>query len=66
MIFLFQIIIFQLTKLIESWPEWPGKWLNIFGDTGSWKDSFSKNIRKKIDKVRIIDAMDINDQIIKI
>ena len=23
---------FPAYKLIESWPNWPGKWLNIFGD----------------------------------
>ena len=28
---------FSAYKLIESWPAWPGKWLNIFGDSGSEK-----------------------------
>ena len=22
---------FSAYKLIESWPKWPGKWLNVFG-----------------------------------
>ena len=26
---------FSAFKLIEGWPTWPGKWLNIFGDAGS-------------------------------
>ena len=28
---------FSAFKLIESWPSWPGKWLNIFGASGSAK-----------------------------
>ena len=56
---------FSAFKLIESWPEWPGKWLNIFGDSGSGKTHLAKILEKKIDKVRIIDAMDINDEVIK-
>ena len=28
---------FSAYKLIESWPTWPGKWLNIFGSNGSGK-----------------------------
>ena len=26
---------FSAYKLIESWPAWPGKWLNIYGTSGS-------------------------------
>ena len=26
---------FSVYKLIESWPDWPGKWVNIFGSSGS-------------------------------
>ena len=25
---------FSAFKLIDSWPNWPGKWLNIFGEKG--------------------------------
>ena len=39
MIFLFLVII-SAYKLIESWPTWPGKWLNIFGASGSGKTHF--------------------------
>ena len=38
---------FSAFKLVESWPIWPGKWLNIFGNSGSGKNTFSKNIGKK-------------------
>ena len=38
---------FSAYKLIDSWPNWPGKWLNIFGESGSWENSSFKNIRKK-------------------
>ena len=41
---------FSAFKLVESWPTWPGKWLNIFGDSWIWKNSFSKNFRKKLIK----------------
>jgi len=56
---------FSAFKLIESWPNWPGKWLNIFGESGSGKTHLAKILEKKINKVRIIDAMNINDEIIK-
>ena len=51
-IFLFQVIIFQHYKLIESWPNWPGKWLNIFGITGSGKTHLAKILEKKIKKIK--------------
>ena len=30
---------FSAYKLIESWPAWTGKWLNIYVTSGSGKDS---------------------------
>ena len=56
---------FSAFKLIESWPTWPGKWLNIFGDSGSGKTHLSKILEKKIDKIKLIDAKEIDDKIIK-
>tara|TARA_B100000886_G_scaffold339919_1_gene306956 strand:- start:572 stop:1228 length:657 start_codon:yes stop_codon:yes gene_type:complete len=53
---------FSAYKLIESWPNWPGKWLNIFGATGSGKTHLSKILEKKIDKIKIIDAYEINNE----
>ena len=38
---------FSAYKLIESWPTWPGKWLNIFGASGSGKTHLSKILEKK-------------------
>ena len=56
---------FSAYKLIEEWPIWPGKWLNIFGASGSGKTHLSKILEKKIDKIKIIDAKKINDNIIQ-
>ena len=47
---------FSAFKLIESWPNWPGKWLNIFGAHGSGKTHLAKILEKKIDKIKLIDA----------
>ena len=56
---------FSAYKLIESWPTWPGKWLNIFGATGSGKTHLTKILEKKIQRVKLVDAKNISDQIIK-
>jgi chromosomal replication initiation ATPase DnaA len=56
---------FSAYKLIEEWPIWPGKWLNIFGASGSGKTHLSKILEKKIDNIKIIDAKKINDNIIQ-
>ena len=56
---------FSAYKLIESWPTWPGKWLNIFGDPGSGKTHLAKILEKKINKVKIVEAINISDEIIK-
>ena len=47
---------FSAYKLIENWPNWSGKWLNIFGSSGSGKTHLSKILEKKINKLRILDA----------
>ena len=47
---------FSAYKLIESWPAWPGKWLNIFGASGSGKTHLAKILEKKIDKVKLVEA----------
>ena len=56
---------FSAYKLIESWPNWPGKWLNIFGASGSGKTHLGKILEKKIDKIKLIDATNIKDEIVK-
>ena len=53
---------FSAFKLIESWPNWPGKWLNIFGDSGSGKTHLSKILEKKIDKIKLIEAKNVNNK----
>ena len=37
---------FSAYKLIEGWPSWPGKWLNIFGSIGSGKTHSVKDFLK--------------------
>jgi len=56
---------FSAYKLIESWPNWPGKWLNIFGTSGSGKTHLAKILEKKINKIKLIDTKNINDLIIR-
>ncbi len=56
---------FSAYQLIESWPNWPGKWLNIFGPLGSGKTHLSKILEKKIKRVMIIDETKINNEVIQ-
>ena len=53
---------FSAYKLVESWPTWPGKWLNIFGASGSGKTHLAKILEKKIKRIKLIEANEINDQ----
>ena len=56
---------FSAYKLIEEWPTWPGKWLNIYGSSGSGKTHLAKILEKKINKIKLIDAKNVNDQIVQ-
>ena len=56
---------FSAYKLIENWPSWPGKWLNIFGAPGSGKTHLAKILEKKIKKTKIFDAKEVNDKILE-
>ena len=56
---------FSAYRLIESWPTWPGKWLNIFGSSGSGKTHLSKILEQKIDKIKLVDAENINNQTVQ-
>ena len=56
---------FSAYKLVESWPTWPGKWLNIFGSSGSGKTHLAKILEKKIDRIKLVDAKNVNDGIVK-
>ena len=56
---------FSAYKLIESWPSWPDKWLNIFGAHGSGKTHLSKILEKKINKIKLIEANKVSNKIIE-
>ena len=56
---------FSAYKLIESWPSWPGKWLNIFGSNGSGKTHLSKILEKKIKKIKLVKAEKVDDKILE-
>ena len=49
-------------KLIESWPNWPDKWVNIFGPKGCGKTHLSNILKKKIDKIQILDSREIQSE----
>ena len=55
---------FSAYKLIESWPNWPGKWLNVYGATGSGKTHLSNILGRKIQKLKITKANEVDDKII--
>jgi chromosomal replication initiation ATPase DnaA len=56
---------FSAFKLIDEWPNWPGKWLNIFGEKGSGKTHLTKILEKKIKKTKLIDAQNIDSKVIE-
>ncbi len=49
---------FQTYKLIESWPNWPSKVINIFGPSGCGKTHLSNIIKKKIHSI-ILNEVDL-------
>ena len=55
---------FAAYKLVESWPTWPGKWLNIFGSKGSGKTHLAKILEKKINKIKLVNSKNVKDEII--
>jgi len=56
---------FSAYKLIESWPNWPGRWLNVFGMSGCGKTHLSKILEKKINKIKLVEAKYLNNKIIE-
>ena len=56
---------FSAFKLIDDWPNWPGKWLNIFGESGSGKTHLTKILEKKNKTTKLIEARDIDNKIIE-
>ena len=55
---------FSAYKLIENWPNWSNKWLNVFGSTGSGKTHLSKILEKKIKNIEIINAKAVEEKTI--
>ena len=55
---------FSAFKLIDIWPNWPGKLINIFGDNGSGKTHLSKILEKKINRTELIQAKNIDGKIV--
>ena len=53
---------FSAYRLIESWPNWPGKLFNIFGPQGCGKTHLSNILKKKLNYCRILDAKNINNE----
>ena len=53
---------FSAYRLIESWPNWPEKWVNIFGPKGSGKSHLSNILKKKIPSTKIFEAKNLNNE----
>ena len=53
---------FSAYRLIESWPNWPDKWVNIYGPKGCGKTHLSNILKKKISVIEIFDAKKIDEQ----
>ena len=53
---------FSAYRLIESWPNWPDKWVNIYGPKGCGKTHLSNILKKKISVVEIFDAKKIDEE----
>ena len=56
---------FLAYRLIENWPEWPDKWLNIFGPKGCGKTHLANILKKKINSAYILNAKDLNNDTIQ-
>ena len=51
---------FDAYKLIESWPKWPSRYVNIFGPSGCGKTHLANIFKKKINSF-FIKASEFND-----
>ena len=56
---------FNAFKLIESWPKWPSRLINIFGPRGCGKTHLINILKSKIQSV-IISSNNISDDIFKL
>ena len=55
---------FSAYKLIESWPNWPGNWLNVYGESGSGKTHLSKILEKKIERIIVLDESKLDNTVV--
>tara|TARA_Y100000992_G_scaffold301101_1_gene271192 strand:- start:755 stop:1411 length:657 start_codon:yes stop_codon:yes gene_type:complete len=53
---------FEAYKLIESWPKWPDKKINIFGPSGCGKTHLINILSKKL-KLLSVDTIEFNEKI---
>ena len=54
---------FNAYKLIESWPKWPSRLINIFGPSGCGKTHLVNILKSKIQSV-IISSDNVSDEIL--
>mgnify|MGYP006152378999 CR=1 FL=1 len=54
---------FEAYKLVESWPEWPSRFINIFGPSGCGKTHLANILNKKINSL-LIKASDLKSNTI--
>jgi len=50
---------FEAYKLIDSWPNWPDKWINLYGPNGCGKTHLANIFSKKINSI-FIDSKNFN------
>ena len=53
---------FNAFKLIESWPQWPSRFINIFGQKGCGKTHLANILSSKISSL-IISSREIDENI---
>ena len=51
---------FEAYKLIESWPKWSSRFINIFGPSGCGKTHLANIFKKKINSF-FVNALDLNN-----
>ncbi len=56
---------FNAYKLLENWPNWPTRNINIFGPSGCGKTHLANILKKKINSL-LIQASDINNDILNV
>ena len=54
---------FEAYKLIESWPQWSSRFINIFGPSGCGKTHLANIFNHKINSF-LIKASDLNNDVL--